>query len=486
MGAGALTSHRRSRIIERALRTRAAGSDIGAIDHVVFVMQENRSFDHYFGTYPGVRGFNDHPSGSYGDFAQPYPENTTALPTGVLLPFHLDTSTGIGACTTDLTHDWLPQHLSWNGGAMDGFVSTHTMEQYDGSAGLLTMGYYERSDLPYHFALADAFTICDGYHCSVLGPTHPNRLMALTGTIDPAGRHGGPVISTEVPAQALFSVSWTTVPELLSDHGVSWKTYTPPGQGYVASDPAAGFGDAILPYFKQYQNPRSDLHRRAFLPTFPGDFAHDVKTGTLPSVSWLVSPNGYDEHPPAPAAYGAWYLSRVLAILTSNPVVWSKTALIITYDENDGFFDHVPPPTAPRGTAGEYLTSSTLPSGAGSVAGPIGLGFRVPALVVSPFSRGGHVVSDTYDHTSQLRLLEERFGIRVDNLSPWRRSVVGDLTATLTAKPVYGPPRLPSTSTYRVLATTLEGCTAEDISETATSQPPYPLPTVQSMPTQEA
>src|SRR5205823_5071066 len=119
----------------------------------------------------------------------------------------------------------------------------------------------------------------------------------------------------------------------------------------------------------------------------------------------------------------------ILNTLVSNPSVWAKTALFITHDENGGFFDHVTPPVAPAGTSGEYVTASPLPSDASGIAGPIGLGFRVPLLVVSPFARGGFVCSDTFDHTSLLRFLETRFGAEVPNLSGWRRSVTGDLTS---------------------------------------------------------
>src|SRR6202008_2428963 len=105
------------------------------------------------------------------------------------------------------------------------------------------------------------------------------------------------------------------------------------------------------------------------------------------------------------------------------------TALFISYDENGGFFDHVPPPVAPPGTPGEYLTVSPLPQAASGIAGPVGRGFRVPCLVVSPFSRGGLVCSDPFDHTSLLRFIETRFGVEVPNLSAWRRRVTGDLTS---------------------------------------------------------
>ena len=151
--------------------------------------------------------------------------------------------------------------------------------------------------------------------------------------------------------------------------------------------------DSVLPYFSQYENPSSPLYQKAFLPTFPRDFAADVQSGQLPKVSWIFTPVGYDEHPPAPPFLGEWFTDQVLRTLVSNPDVWSKTVLFHMYDENDGFFDHVAPPVAPPGTDGEYLTVHPLPDDADGFAGPIGLGFRVPMLVISPFSRGGHVCS---------------------------------------------------------------------------------------------
>ena len=117
--------------------------------------------------------------------------------------------------------------------------------------------------------------------------------------------------------------------------------------------------------------------------------------------------------------------------LVSNPEVWAQTVFLVIYDENGGFFDHVAPPAAPAGTAGEWLTVSPLPSAAAGIAGPVGLGFRTPCLVVSPYSRGGFLSSGTFDHTSTLRLIETRFGVEVPNLLAWRRTVTGDLTGAL-------------------------------------------------------
>ena len=470
-----------------AARTKPAGSDLGAIEHVVFLMQENRSFDHYYGTYPGVRGFDDHPKNKLGNFAQAWPGGRDKT----LLPFHLDSASGIGECTDDLDHGWPAEHSSWNKGTNGAFVSTHVQSEYQGpDHGVLTMGYYRRTDLPFYYALADAFTLCDNYHCSVMGPTHPNRLMALSGTIDPTGAAGGPVVITNGSHDAVYSVHWDTMPEVLEDAGVSWKVYNPTGTLYTPGtfEKYGILSDAILPYFSQYQNPASPLYQKAFTPLYPNDFVSDIKSGTLPAVSWIIPPLGYDEHPSAPPALGEWFTSQVLAALVSNPEVWSKTVLFHMYDENDGFFDHVVPPVAPKGTPGEYLTVSPLPDDADGTAGPIGMSFRVPMLVLSPFSRGGHVASEVFDHTSQLRFLEERFGVKAPNISAWRRHTAGDLTSALHPKrsdPTV--PKLPSTSKDQMANVLAEGCTSTSVLEAApdSAMPNYPVPENQTMPTQE-
>jgi len=457
-----------------------AGSDLGAVEHVVFLMQENRSFDHYFGFYPGVRGFDDHPTGSPGVFAQSWPGGSAPN----LLPFHLDTASTNAECTNDLSHAWDVQHRCWDNGAMDRFVATHVQPDVEGPAtGVLTMGYYTRADLAFYYALADAFTICDAYHCSVMGPTGPNRLHALSGTIDPAGQAGGPVYENQ---GSQFDLYWRTMPEQLEAAGVTWKTYNPPGAKYQPTNPyAIVTSDNLLLSFAHYQDPHSALYRKAFLPLFPDDFASDVRNGSLPQVSWVIPPNGHDEHPPAPPALGMAFTNRVLSTLVSNPKVWAKTVLFVMHDENDGFFDHVPPPTPPPGTAGEYITTDPLPGGTNGIAGPIGLGFRVPMLVVSPFSRGGYVCSDVFDHTSQMRFLETRFGVQAPNISRWRRGVTGDLTSTLqitSADPsIPTLPQTPGLADPRVQ----RGCDAAQIAGGDVTVAPYPLPSTQSMPSQE-
>jgi phospholipase C len=406
----------------------------------------------------------------------------------------LDAASGIGACTTDLDHSWQGQHLSRGpDGDNSAFVATHVRSEFEGPVnGVLTMGYYRRSDLPFYYALADAFTICDNYHCSVLGPTHPNRLMALSGTIDPSGRAGGPVLETNSSPDAVYSAHWDTMPEVLEDAGVSWKVYNPAGtiygpafiekNGLVATD-------AILPYFAQYRSPSSALYQKAFLPTYPGDFVADIASGQLPAVSWLLPPAGYDEHPSSPPALGEYFTNQVLLALVSNSEVWSKTVLFHMYDENDGFFDHVPPPVPPAGTAGEHVTARPLPADAHGIAAPVGLGFRVPMLVLSPFARGGHVAAQTFDHTSQLRFLEARFGVKAPNISAWRRRTVGDLTSALPALRGGGDatvPTLPSTAGDQMADMAALGCSTAALYNLATDLPAYPVPTHQVMPHQES
>jgi phospholipase C len=464
-----------------------AGSDLGAVEHVVFLMNENRSFDHYYGTYPGVRGFGD-PTALPGVFTQQWDGAAAGYAATSLLPFHLDTTTSDAECTFDLSHEWDAQHMCWNHGAMDRFVTTHTAVQFEGPQnGELTMGYYTRQDLPFWYALADAFTICDNYHCSVFGPTHPNRLYAWSGTLDPAGDEGGPIIVTNSDPTFIGSAKWRSMPEELESKGVSWKVYNPPGIAYQPSSPLSiAISDNILLYFDRHvSDPSSPLYTKAFGSLFPKDFRRDVANDELPSVSWVIPPIGYDEHPPSPPAAGQWFVSQVIDALVSNPKVWSKTGLFIMYDENDGFFDHVPPPVPEPGTAGEFLTAKRMPSDAHGIDGPIGFGFRVPLMVVSPFSRGGYVCSDVFDHTSQMRFLEERFGVSVPNLSDWRRRTSGDLTSTLQlTRSDTSVPVLPPTNARS--ATVKQECTLSQLTELDVTNPaPYPIPVPQMPPVQE-
>jgi phospholipase C len=453
----------------------SACSKLTDIEHVVILIQENRSFDHYFGSYRGVRGFSD----GNGALQQPDPANTTSSPVGALLPFHLDTSKANAACTHDITHDWVPQHQSWNNGAMDGFVSSRL--PINSSDAVLSMGYYTRADLPYYYALADAFTICDNYFCSVMGPTDPNRLYTMAATLDPDGKNGGPILQSLVTNRAAFygRLTYTTMPEQLQARGISWKVYSSPEETVLGGI----LSDNVLSYFKNFQDPASVVHQNAFGPQFPVDSLADVALGNLPQVSWLVGSILTSDHPPSPSLFGENILSLVVSALTANPPLWAKTVLFVSYDENGGFFDHVAPVTAPLGTPGEYVTVPPKPDatviGSPAITGPIGLGFRVPTLIISPFSRGGFVSSDLFDHTSVLRFLETRFGAEVPNLSAWRRATVGDLTSALNfKKPDQSIPNLPSTLPGDPQA--ILQCAA-NLAGTIL----YPVPGTQTVPTQE-
>jgi phospholipase C len=455
-----------------ALPARCEGR-LSDIEHVLFLVQENRSFDHYFGTLRGVRGFSDPNVIKLNDgsgrpvFAQP--GYTAVGYGGHLYPFHLDVSRS-GDCTHDITHEWGAQHRSWNGGRMDGFVREHLADE--GQHGPLTVGYYTRADLPYYYALADAFTICDAYHCSVMGPSDPNHVHVFSGMLDPDGKRGGPLITNR---SRNGQVTWTTMPEQLRERGITWKVYS----GDTSNSPITTTSPA--PIFAQYfSDPQ--LRANGLMQKFPDDFRRDVNAGTLPQVAWIYAPLLDTEHPPLSVLAGQNTVDNLLRVLAENSAIWSKTVLFITWDENGGFFDHVPPLTPPPGTPGEYVTVRPLPSNAKGIAGPIGLGFRVPLLIVSPFTRGGFVCSDTFDHTSLPRFLETRFGAEVPNLSAWRRSMTGDLTSAFNfgSAPVPGFPELPATSPP------VESlyCFRQLVTKLGLPGPAYPVPP-NSMPTQE-
>ena len=436
-----------------AIPANNATGTIQDIQHIVVLMQENRSFDHYFGMLRGVRGFGD-PRTIPLPGGQPVWQQPNG--TGYVLPFH-PPAEGLGSrFLEDLPHDWNSTHAAWNHG---------NYNQWIAAKGSTAMAYYTRADIPFHYALADAFTVCDAYHCSLLGPTDPNRYYLWSGWVGNDGNGGGPVIDN---AEAGYD--WSTYPERLQAAGIGWKIYQDVGTGLDAagywgwaSDAYIGnYGDNSLLYFHQYQNaaPGTPLHDRARTGTNISQqgtlfdvLQADVSANTLPQVSWIVAPEAFTEHPNWPANYGAWYTARILDILTSNPEVWSKTALFITYDENDGFFDHVVPPCPPTSRSNGLSTcdvSDELFAGNGSnVAGPYGLGIRVPMLVVSPWTKGGWVCSQTFDHTSILRFIEQRFGVIEPNISAWRRAVCGDLTSAFNfANPDATAPALPSTLAY--------------------------------------
>jgi len=429
-------------------------SRLNDIDHFVILMQENRSFDHYFGTLRGVRGFSDAAALKHPDGRSVFYQPDAINPDGYVLPFHLDTSRTSAQQLRDLSHEWDAQHASLNDGKMDGFVSAH--RDKNGTAGPLTMGYHTRADLPFYYTLADAFTICDAYHCSVLGPTYPNRLYSMTGTIDPGGMRGGPVLNNDA-AKGGHTYAWETYPERLERAGISWQVYYDVYDDYLMN---------MTRFFKPFQSPGTPLYNRARRGQPIDRFLENLRTGNFPQVTWVLGHAEQTEHPQYYPASGEHFVRTILQALWSNPKVWSRTAFILMYDENDGQFDHVVPPMPPPGTADEFVDGK-----------PIGLGFRVPCMVISPYSRGGYVCSETFDHTSVLRLLETRFGVEVPNLSAWRRATCGDLTSAFAFNegPQLDVPPMPETAERLA-----------SIYETVPTLPRPDVPKVQAMPVQEA
>lgn len=538
--------------VERASAIDAApGTTYLDAEHIVILMQENRSFDHTYGTLRGVRGFNDPRAVTLPDGNPVWLQTNAAGET--YAPFRLDIKETNATWLGSLPHSWRDQTDARDFGNNDKWLDAKPSSRKDCAGKPLTLGYYDRNDLPFYYALADAFTICDQNFCSSLTGTTPNRLFLWTGTIREEQNAAAPanVRNSDVDYDSMLK--WTTFPERLEDAGISWKIYQNEislGSGLTDEEDSwlANFTDNPIEWFEQYHvrfsktyqsfaekaastlpteivqldskissasgaelarlkrerkakeealreiayaskftdkdfamlpQRERNLHEKAFttnvgdpdyrkLTTLryrdgnteremsvpKGDVLHqfraDVKNGNLPAVSWIIPPEKFSDHPGAPW-YGAWMLSEVLNILTRNPEVWRKTIFVLTYDENDGYFDHVTPFAAPdpsRPETGktsdgidadvEYwpldrdLEKRSKQEARGS---SIGLGFRVPMVVASPWSRGGYVCSQVFDHTSVLQLLETVLShkkekqIKETNISAWRRAVCGDLSS---------------------------------------------------------
>jgi len=528
-----------------AIDPQQAGTFLDA-EHVVILMQENRSFDHCFGTLRGVRGFNDPRAVTLPNQNPVWLQSNAAGDT--YAPFRLNIKETKATWIGSLPHSWRDQNDARNHGDHDKWLDSKPSGHKECAGMPLTMGYYTREDIPFYYALADAFTVCDQHFCSSLTGTTPNRLYFWSGTI--RDEHEAKVRNSDVDYD--LPVSWTTFPERLEDAGISWKIYqnelSAAGLEGEEDQWLANFTDLPIEWFSQYHVKFSqayrdriakevvslpaeiealrqkvaaapadgrlaaqlrkkehrlkealedratftaenfeklsarerNLHAKAFTtnrndPSYreldtlryrdggverelripKGDVLHqfreDVNTGHLPAVSWIVAPENFSDHPGAPW-YGQWYVAEVLNILTQNPEVWKKTIFILTYDENDGYFDHVPPFTSPDPSdpatgkvspgidaGAEYWSlaeDSKRRKPAEARGGSIGLGYRVPMVVASPWSRGGFVCSQVFDHTSVLQFLEtflsHRSGraIKETNLSAWRRATCGDLTAT--------------------------------------------------------
>ncbi len=454
--------------IQRALAVPAANDSrtIEDVKHVVILMQENRSFDHYFGTMKGVRGFGDrHPvpleSGKPVWFQS---DGAREIP-----PFHLDTKHTSAIQVPGTPHSFSDSQAAWNQGKFGLWPKFKT--QY-------AMGHYHREDIPYQFALAEAFTLCDAHHCSITTGTDPNRIVFWSGSnFNPELRaRGENCTDTESEPNNLrcwvkgslpepgyvyqgSAFKWPTIPDVLQRAGITWRFYQDPNNNWTG----AMHGCLAFETFRNAPQ-HSPLYREGMSHWSLEQLAEDVKNDKLPQVSWVLPPAEWSEHPSrSTPLHGAEFTARVLNALTANPAVWSKTVFFLTFDENDGQFDHLPPPAVPsynrdgslagKSTVdlrGEYFSD---PEGkyvkpedtiSGSVR-PWGLGPRVPLYVVSPWSKGGWVNSEVFDHTSVGRFIEKRFGVTIPGISPWHRAVCGDLTSAFdfTTPNQQAFPRLP-------------------------------------------
>ncbi|MBV7485535.1 phosphocholine-specific phospholipase C [Bordetella sp. BOR01] len=460
--------------IQRALAISAAveTGTIQDVKHVVILMQENRAFNHYFGAMRGVRGFGDRfpiPLAS-GKSVWFQSDGTKEVP-----PYHLDRESMNAIFVPGTPHSFSDAQAAWNQGKF-GF-----WPQYKN---VHSMGYYRRTDIPFQYALAEAFTICDGYHCSITTGTDPNRIVFWSGSnFNPElGRLGINCTDSDSEPNNLrcwitgalpepgytyqgSSFKWPTLPDLLEKAGVSWRFYQDPNNNWTG----AMHGGLAFESFRTAE-PGSPLYEKGMSHYSLEALTNDVRNNTLPEVSWVLPSPPESEHPGGggSTSQGADYISRVLDALTANPEVWAKTAFFITFDENDGLFDHLPPPAVPSYDAdgklmgkstvaldGEYFSDPARKylKADDTISGttrPWGLGPRVPMYVISPWSRGGWVSSEAFDHTSVGRFLEKRFGITVDSISPWHRAVCGDLTSAFDFETPNDPsfPTLPDNSDY--------------------------------------
>ncbi|TXS57042.1 phosphocholine-specific phospholipase C [Streptomyces sp. t39] len=456
LGGGALGTAAAGSLLPPSLRAALAAEPprggLESVRHVVILMQENRSFDHYFGALRGVRGFGDRnavelPSGGT-VFEQPGPA-------GPVLPFPVRDAAQaqrkdlqyIG----DLDHSWSGGAKAWHDGWMDGWVSAKTAA---------TMAYYDRRDLPLHYELADTFTVCDAYHSSTHTSTSPNRNHLWSGWTGYEADGSRAVTNAAYAEGTHPGYPWPTYAERLEKAGRSWRTYTE-WENFtdnnieffttfkqIARKALARVGDVTYmeAFYAKVRTTADAAERERLLAALdrgvaeltPAErslferglrrvptggladaFRADVAAGTLPEVSYLVPSAVDSEHPGSSSPIAsASLVYRILDALASHPEVWRHTVLLINYDENDGFFDHVPPPVPPAGDTEERWQGL-----------PTGLGIRVPMLVVSPWSVGGYVCSEVFDHTSVIRLLEKWTGVAEPNITRWRRTVTGDLTS---------------------------------------------------------
>ncbi len=428
-----------------AAPTSTSTDSLASIEHVILFMQENRAFDHYFGTMAGVRGYQDPTMLALGNKSALY--QPLSIPTNgtYLLPWHLTADSKYmqsAQCMLSGSNDWTKNHQAGQNGANDGWVVYNTPYSW---------GHFIREDIPTHFSIAEAFTVGDHYSQSVIGPTNPNRAAWASGTINVPGgntspNQGGVYIENwaspgcEYAGVNCWPLKWNTTVDYLQDAGVSW---------YVYQD-LDNFGDNPFINFENFQQAEANTPLAKNAMSYDGvqKFLDDCANGTLPQVSYIVGPMELSEHPPWMPKDGAWLWDQVVSAVTKSPL-YNSTALFITYDESGGWGDHVPFPTSPNGTAGEWLTD---PNNVTDYV-PSGPGPRVPFVIVSPWTAGGHVFTEHADHSSQIMFVEQwlatkGINITTPNIPPWRRQYMSNLVNAFDfTKPNYTAPTIVTAGT---------------------------------------
>ncbi|GAA4438766.1 phospholipase C, phosphocholine-specific [Ravibacter arvi] len=484
-------------LIEKAMAVRAnsATGSIRDVQHIVVLMQENRSFDHYFGAMRGVRGFGDR-------FPIPLESGERVFHQSdgkrIVPPYRAHGKKTNAALINGTPHDFPDMQAAWNQGKYGFWPLFKTP---------FSMAYYTREEIPFQYALAESFTICDAYHCSVATGTDPNRIVFWSGSnFDPQKRVAGinctdrdsePVnlrcwVDGQLPDPGYRyrgnAFNWKTIPDVLQDAGISWRIYQDPNNNWSG----AMHGCLAFSSFRDAR-PGSPVYENGMRHWSLKNFQDDVSNGTLPVVSWILPSQEESEHPGAPSSpyRGADFTHQVLEALVSNPEVWSKTAFFLTFDENDGLFDHIPAPAVPsynldsslagkstidldgmyfdndKGTDrfadpfargevdkdGKPVRTRIYQDTRDTISGrlrPWGMGPRVPMYVISPWSKGGWVNSEVADHTSVGQFIEKRFGVVIPAISPWHRAVSGDLVSAFNFTNPNDPlfPPMPPTSDY--------------------------------------
>lgn len=429
-----------------------------SVKHIVIFMQENRAFDHYFGNLWGVRGFNDRAAPPLPGRRPVWYQTISAdNSSDYQLNWHVDTLRTSATCMDAPCMSYVCDILMWNYGKMDAWNSAR-----DPGMG---MSYFMRPDMPYYFQLADEFTIGDQYFQSTFTQTNPNRLFLFSGSNGVSV--GRPAVLDNTEPDEGFP--WITVGEILEANNVTWRVY----------QEEDNFDDNGFAWFASFKNaqPGSPLYEKGVRPVndLVDAFNADMSAGTLPQVSWIIAPTALSEHATNHPAAGEDLTARLLKALGANLDVFKNTIFILNYDEGGQFFDHHWVPTPPT-TDGISTVDTSGDIVKGEIDLPIGMGFRVPYMVISPWSRGGHVVSQVFDHSSVNQLLEVWLNISIPTLSPWRRVVAGDLLSSLDFDhPDYSwPTDLPDTNGY-----------VEESNEQCTTLPMPQVPLQQSLATQE-